>query len=307
MKQLLKTPKISILRLLNCLGYSLVKLPPRPGQTTAVASVLLGGRPIKIHKGNPLYHAYRTDPQWNSRLGIVAAIVKERFPAAWAVDVGANVGDTLAIIKGKAAMPVICVEGDPICYELLQENARQFENVSLVKTFLSDKPYETKVILQKTGWNTTLTEAGKDAGAQIVRFQTLDQAVQELNKDARVKLVKVDTEGYDLRVLRGAAGILERERPVITFELNRESIEPLGDSVGDFFDYLVALGYHHFILNDSGGRFVCALNEQSKGIFLDLYRFSCLGRPIYYYDIWVFHRSDKELFESFLAQERARD
>jgi FkbM family methyltransferase len=312
MKQPLKTLKLGVRGFLNHLGYSIVKLPPkRPpppklGQTSEAAVVLVGGRPIKIHRGNPLCDAYQMNPQLNCLIGIGAEMVRHRFPDSWAVDVGANVGDTLAVIKGKAAMPVICVEGDPVCYELLEENARQFEEVFLVKTFLSDKPGETKVELQKSGWNTTLTEAKTDGSGQRLQFQTLDQVVQGLNRQARVKLLKVDTEGYDLRILRGAAGILERDQPVITFELNRENVEPLGDSVGDFFDYLVKLNYHHFILNDPVGGFICALNEQNRHVLLDLYQYSYLGRPIYYFDIWVFHRSDRGLFECFLAQERAR-
>lgn len=306
MRQPLKILKLGVLGFLNHLGYSIVKLPSKPRQTSEAAVVLVGGRPIKIHIGNPLYDAYQKNPQLNCLIGIGAEMVKERFPDSWAVDVGANVGDTLAIIKGKAAMPVICVEGDPVCCELLEENSRQFEEVFLVKTFLADTPGEANVELQKTGWNTTLTKAKTDGLGQRLQFQTLDQVVQGLNRQVRVKLLKVDTEGYDLRILRGAAGILERDQPVITFELNRENVEPLGDSVGDFFDYLVKLGYHHFILNDSGGGFICALNEQDRGVLLDLYQYSYLGRPIYYFDIWVFHRSDRGLFEHFLAQERAR-
>lgn len=306
MKQFIQSVKLSILRFLNHLGYSIVKIPPPPRKTSKIATVQLGGRAIKIHSGNPLCYAYQKNPQLNCAIGIVAGMVRERFPGSWAVDVGANVGDTLAIIKGQASMPVICVEGDSICYELLQENASQFEEVFLVKTFLSDKPGETKVELQKTGWNTTLTEAKTDGSGQKLQFQTLDQVVQGLTRQARIKLLKVDTEGYDLRILRGAAGILERDRPVIAFELNRENVEPLGDSVGDFYDYLVNLGYHHFILNDTVGRVICALNEQTKSVFLDLYQYSNLGQPIYYFDIWVFHQSDKGLFERFLVQERAK-
>jgi len=307
MKQLVKRCKRTLLRGINALGYAVYKLPPRPSSSSRIKSIALGGRTIRIYSGNPLCHAYQQNPQYNFTIGVVAAMVQKRFPDAWAVDVGANVGDTLAIIKSNAAaMPVICIEGDPICFELLQDNARQFEAVFPVKAFLSDQPGTARVECHKAGWNTTLTEAGSDGRGQPLEFQTLDQVVERLNGHHRVKLLKVDTEGYDIRILRGAARILGRHRPVITFELNRENVEPLGDSVGDFIDYLVNSGYGHFILNDSEGRFICALNGKDKAALLDLYQYSNLGRPIYYYDIWVFHLSDGDLFEDFLAQERAR-
>ena len=108
-----KTLKLGVQGIFNRLGYVIVKLPPKPGETSGTAVVLVGGRKIKIHKKNPLYEAYQKNPELNSLIGIGARMVKERFPDSWAVDVGANIGDTLALIKAKADMPVICIEGDP--------------------------------------------------------------------------------------------------------------------------------------------------------------------------------------------------
>ena len=303
MKQLLKPLKHSVSRLLGRVGYSVRKLPPKPRKTSKVTKIMLGGKSIKMHSGNPLCFEYKNYPQLNAHIGSVAALVQRQFPGAWAVDVGANVGDTLAILKGQASMPVICVEGDPICYELLEENAQQFKEVFLVKTFLSDKPGQSKVVLDKAGWNTTLTPVKTESSGQNLQFRTLDEVVQALSRQATIKLLKVDAEGYDMRILRGAASILERHKPVINFELNRYNIEPLGESVGDFFDYLVSLEYLNFILNDPLGGLICSINESNKAIWEDLYRYSYLGRPIYF-DVWGFHKTDKNLFDEFLAQRR---
>jgi FkbM family methyltransferase len=305
MQQVIQSLKLEVLNLIRRFGYAIHKLPPRPKKTSRVVSIMLGGKSIKIHSGNPLCFQYRNNPNYNNSIGILAALVQSRFPKAWVVDVGANVGDTLAIIKGHASLPVICVEGDAICYDLLQQNARLFDNVHLLRAFLSDQPGAMQIVTQKDGWNMTLTQAGPGHSGRTLQFETLDRLVQKLNPSA-VKLMKVDTEGYDLRILRGASGILARDQPVITFELNRENLEPLGDSVGDFFDYLVNLGYHHFILHDAGGRLICALGQHEKSVFLDLYQYSNLGQPIYYFDISVFHETDKGLFEKFLAAERTK-
>jgi len=305
MRPFIKNIKLGILRLLNHFGYRLLKLPPKPKKTSKITHVELGGKVIKIHSGNPLCFAYQQHPQHNSAIGKVAALVKGRYPMAWAVDVGANVGDTLAIIKGKASLPVICVEGDVVCYELLQENARLFNEVYLFKTFLADKPGESNMAVEKEGWNLTLSQAQPGSAGQKLRFETLDRLVHGLDKSPNIKLLKVDTEGYDLRIIKGAAGILQQDKPVLTFELNRETIEPLGDPVGDFYDFLVSRGYHHFILSDPGGRLVGALGQNHKALFLDLYQYSYLGQPIYYFDVWAFHQDDGDLFENFLTAERA--
>jgi FkbM family methyltransferase len=306
MQQVIQSLKLEVLNLIRRFGYAIHKLPPRPKKTSRVVSIMLGGKSIKIHSGNPLCFQYRNNPNYNNSIGILAALVQSRFPKAWVVDVGANVGDTLAIIKGQSSLPVICVEGDAICYDLLQQNARLFDNVHPFRTFLSDQPSTMQIATQKDGWNMTLTQANPGHSGRPLQFETLDRLVQKLNPPAAVKLMKVDTEGYDLRILRGASDILARDQPVITFELNRENLEPLGDSVGDFFDYLVNLGYHHFILHDAGGRPICALGQHEKSVFLDLYQYSNLGQPIYYFDISVFHENDKDLFEKFLTAERTK-
>ena len=157
--------------------------------------------------------------------------------------------------------------------------------------------------MDKAGWNTTLTPVKTEFSGQQLQFQTLDRVVPGINRQATIKLLKVDAEGYDMRILRGAAGILQHHKPVINFELNRYNIEPLGDSAGDFFDYLVNLEYHNFILNDPNGGLICAIHESNKAIWEDLYRYSYLERPIYF-DVWVFHKSNQNIFEEFLAQRR---
>jgi FkbM family methyltransferase len=272
MKQFVKALKLFALRLLNRLGYTIVKLPPQGSKSSKMSTVMVGGKAIKIPQGSPLCHYYQTQPRMNYSLGTIAAMIQDRFPAAWAMDVGANVGDTLAVIKGQASLPVICVEGDGICFEILQENARLFDLVFLHQTFLAEKLGEAEMDAQKVGWNQTLVPARSGTPAQKFLFDTVDHLISGMSQRVVVKLLKVDTEGHDLRIIRGAEEVLKRDKPVLSFELNRENLEPLGDSVGDFFDFLVSLGYRRFLLSDSFGRLICFLCPNTKDMLLDLYR-----------------------------------
>ena len=52
------------------------------------------------------------------------------------VDVGANVGDTAAAIRAESGVPILCVEGDPTFFALLERNARTIGGVELEHAFV---------------------------------------------------------------------------------------------------------------------------------------------------------------------------
>lgn len=66
------------------------------------------------------------------------------------IDVGANVGDTIAVVKTEVDVPVIGVEGDEVTFSYLEKNSKQFNNnTNVVKTFLGEKSEELNILLKK--------------------------------------------------------------------------------------------------------------------------------------------------------------
>jgi hypothetical protein len=137
----------------------------------------------------------------------------------------------------------------------------------------------------------------------VIKFESLDNLTQTLNCHEQVKLIKVDTEGYDMRIIRGASEILASAKPVLSFELNRENIFPLGDSVVDFFDFLSQMGFTNFLVADPNGKPVCTLRADDRHMVSSLYQYSGPHRPICYFDIWAFHKADEDLFAMFLKNQ----
>ena len=83
----------------------------------------------------PLSHElpfYRHDhPRYDRQLGAIAAEL-----GGPVVDVGANVGDTAAAIRAESGVPILCVEGDPRFFALLERNARMIGGVELEHAFV---------------------------------------------------------------------------------------------------------------------------------------------------------------------------
>jgi FkbM family methyltransferase len=80
---------------------------------------------------------------------------------------------------------------------------------------------------------------------------TLDDLVRD-NRDLRPALVKIDVQGAEMMVLKGAAGILKDAGPALFIELHEEGLNRFGTSVSEILDYLSEYGYEAYWLTRTG-------------------------------------------------------
>jgi Methyltransferase FkbM domain len=66
------------------------------------------------------------------------------------------------------------------------------------------------------------------------------------------KLVKIDAEGFDCSIIRGATNFLRDVHPVIHFEYNRENMHAIGEPGIDTLLLLSGLGYSHVTIQILG-------------------------------------------------------
>lgn len=58
-----------------------------------------------------------------------------------------------------------------------------------------------------------------------------------------VNLIKIDVEGYELRVLLGAEATLKKFYPILFIEINDANLCYQGDSARDLIQFLFRIGY----------------------------------------------------------------
>jgi FkbM family methyltransferase len=183
-----------------------------------------------------------------------------------AIDVGANVGffSILAAAMVGPSGRVICFEPDPANRTRLTNNlaVNDFKNATLIESPAADKAgmVDFYINSDNSGGNAlwdpaqfpgnVRSQAEKKVSA--VRATTIDAEVKRLRL-AKPKLIKVDTEGADQRVLEGARKLLAKTAiPFVVSELHEFGLERMGCSQESFRGYMEGLGYSTFTLYYSG-------------------------------------------------------
>jgi FkbM family methyltransferase len=166
-------------------------------------------------------------------------------PGGRVIDVGANIGIT-AVMAAALVDPgqVVAIEPVPATFAHLEANVARsgLVNIDCVRAAAAAEEGEVGLV----------TLAGSNFAAFVgyenvlrrytaydeipVRALSLDQIVAEVGLD-RVDFIKIDVEGYELEVLRGARRTLSSFRPMVFLEVNHYCLNVFRRiSVVDFID-----------------------------------------------------------------------
>jgi FkbM family methyltransferase len=167
------------------------------------------------------------------------------------VDVGANVGDVLSEIVE------IAPQGRHVAFEPLPDLARRlaerFPQVDVRASALSDEPGEAVFHRVKHAHSRSGLSARDHGDTEVERFavhvETLDAA---LPADYRPALVKIDVEGAEVGLLRGATRVLEAHRPTLVIEHSLDASAHFGTTTRDVHELLSARGYRVFDIDGNG-------------------------------------------------------
>ena len=197
-----------------------------------------------------LYRAVKA--RYRDQKAEVAALLQAIKPGDTAVDIGANKGSYLwwlsrAVGQGK----VVAFEPQKMLVDYLKDACRacRMNNVIIEHFAVSERSGET--VLNIPGESTS---PGASIEAAIGRREKCRQervrlvALDEYFADERSRIgaIKVDVEGHELSVFKGAANILLRHSPLLVFECENRHMS--SGSVTDVLKFLRDLGYSgHFI------------------------------------------------------------
>ncbi|BAZ01851.1 hypothetical protein NIES37_58580 [Tolypothrix tenuis PCC 7101] len=178
------------------------------------------------------------------------------------VDVGANIGDwTEKFLKlGSENTNVIGLIFEPAieAYESLRLRFLENSNTQICNLALSDCAgmsdfYEqpNKGQMSSLIQNFTETYSGQISFKRRVVISTLDREIHSIGWK-QIDFLKIDTEGYDLKVIQGARLLLEANYiGIIQFEYNQPWLHT-SSSLREAYQILESCGYEVFCLKPNG-------------------------------------------------------
>ena len=109
----------------------------------------------------------------------------------------------------------------------LSTNEKVFSHIKLPETF------EKKFISWK------LPHRGESLSRYSLRM------AEEINQK-KIGLIKIDVEGHEIKVLRGAANLIKKQKPVILFEQNAGEIK---NGTSESIEFLKSCGYSFLVFS----------------------------------------------------------
>lgn len=164
------------------------------------------------------------------------------------IDVGANIGYTAALLASHSqpSASIRAYEPLPLCQPYLEQVVAQFPKIEVVQKALGDRLGTAEFLQRKNIDRSSFTGKG-DAPVTntiTVDITTIDKDYNDVDPD----LIKIDVEGFEPAVLRGAVETISRSKPIVVFEAYEREVLDFSTA---FFTDLDA-GYKLFVINSGG-------------------------------------------------------
>lgn len=161
-------------------------------------------------------------PFYDRRLPVLARIVSEHAPDESFVDVGANIGDTIALARlAGATMPTIAIDASVTYCKYLWANLERspalFGDVRFVWGYVGSAGASGQVALG----------AGTASSSGTVKGEMTENApgvrLAKVAEDRKISLLKTDTDGFDQDIIGTELEFLREKGPILWMESQTES------------------------------------------------------------------------------------
>ena len=144
------------------------------------------------------------------------------------IDIGANIGTT-CLPAASFGYKVIAYEANPLMTSYLLQNISLNPNLKII-TFpfalgnMNNKTVEIFENIGNQGSSSIIKDWSPGKQSKIkykTHITTLDESLRNLNLQKNENLIiKLDVEGYELEVIKGARNTIKEYKPIILFENN---------------------------------------------------------------------------------------
>jgi FkbM family methyltransferase len=239
-------------------------------------------------------------PFYDSNIGRIPKYLNKKYSNFQAIDIGANVGDTAIIIKSQLDIPILCIEADDLYFKLLKKNTVSLKNIDCEQCFVGESGSDNfQLVSYKGSARLKQTTESKNQ----IEFKSLTEITEKHSRFNNVKFIKIDTDGFDCKIIRSNIDYLKLNKPVIFFEYDPYFLDQMGDDGLSVFSSLKEIGYEKLLIYDNTSVFKMSLNIQDTKALEELHLYYTGRKSEMYMDICVFHRDDNQLADTIRESE----
>ena len=161
-------------------------------------------------------------------------------------DIGAHMGETASYFRSKFAKPTIR-SFEPIAenFRILQKRCAEISDHHSYQLALGDEVKPTRIYLQDASVIHSLRSdlnipSTNNSNTEEINQTTVDSLFNKLNCH-KIDVLKIDVEGYEKNVLKGAESCLEQK--LINFIYLETGLDTRFNSIQELIDCLHPVGY----------------------------------------------------------------
>lgn len=267
----------------------------------------VGGHVIRLPEGHALPEYQSHWKRYDFILGELARVVSEKYPGSPRIDIGANVGDSWALMNKYVVSETLLIEGDTTYANLLGFNlARLGHPAQISKVFCGPESGGVPdAHIRRTAAGTSSIQKDTPIAAQggagaNVPVLTFREIIDQYPRFRDSKLIKLDTDGYDFGIIEANAALFSEMQATLFYECAPfEAAHGMRDSISSFSE--ITKFFRHFIVYDNFGHFMCSLDgpdlfERYLELMVFLASNRVDGTAVYYFDIAAFTPENRDLY-----------
>jgi FkbM family methyltransferase len=177
------------------------------------------------------------------------------------IDVGGNIGQTAMMFSKTVGKDGKIISFEPYykTFECFKENLslnKDLENIKIENLGLGEKK-ETLGMLEECTTNSggnRITTSNSDQNIHLIQVEimSLDEYYEEHKLFiSKIDLIKIDVEGFEMKVLNGAKKILNAFHPKLFIEIDDTNLKKQGDTAQSMLDFLLLQGYDIFDVSNT--------------------------------------------------------
>ena len=203
-------------------------------------------------------------PHDKDYLGLKILFAKKKIFNGIFVDVGGNTGSSILSFRSMGFKnSIYSFEPNLILFQkYLKRLKKNISNIKIYNTALSDKngfitfyiPFiKRESIHYFASFHKNYVKFSMENTFPRKKFTLIKRKIKVIKLDnlkikKKINLIKIDSEGHDLQVIKGARRTIEKNKPFLLIEYNRELYSKISSELGkNFKPYYYSISNNNFI------------------------------------------------------------